>query len=122
MTPLYKRLSAGLEGAHDSEWEKILNMHDDMMARVARSLTVAARSRKGKFHDLLVSSDFVVAVLEGQREPCEYNRLVRASVDLNILPTLDDILYEEYARKALSVPHAMGYSSFPWIDERNLTW
>lgn len=93
MKPFYSRLSNRIEGASDSQWETVINMHDYMMARVARRLTADARGGKGKFHGLSLSSDFVVAVLEGQRAADEYNRLVRASVDPDILTTLDGILF-----------------------------
>jgi len=94
LNPLYGKQSQALQGAADDEWESVIDAHDDMIADVARTITAAARARQGDFRDMVVSTNFVVAILEGQRETSEYNRLVRTSIDPAILPGLEGILLE----------------------------
>jgi len=95
MRPLYAELSSELNDATNTEWEEVLEQHDAVISRVARALTKAARDRVGRFNDQAFPDWFVVAVLEDQRGPTEYNRLVKASVDSEILQTLEGILVDE---------------------------
>ena len=94
LTPDYEKLSQALQGVGDAEWAKLIEMHDGVIADVARTITATARNRDGEFRDIAVSKDFVVAILEGQRETSEYNRLVRASIDPAILLNLEGILHK----------------------------
>ena len=95
MKPLYSKLTEEMHGASHLEWDTVLDAHDDLMASIARAITSLARNRKGEFRDLTLANNFVVAILEGQRGPSEYNRLVRASVAPSVLLELEGILLEE---------------------------
>ena len=70
----YAELSA--RTARD-EWEAVEREHDAAIARVARRLTRAARERSDDFATIVLAETFVVAILDGQRSPEEYDELVR---------------------------------------------
>ena len=88
--PAYAALTTLRETFDDDEWQDLLCEHDNLMTRVAREITTHIHAHE----DIDVPETFVVAVLESQRATDDYNALVRASVEPNLLQHLDGILYE----------------------------
>ncbi len=92
MKPLYARLTDAMTDASKSDWDELVDVHDEMMARVCRKLTAQAQESTGDFQDLNLPDDFLVAVLEGQRDLEHYVALVCASVERERLAKLTGIL------------------------------
>lgn len=95
MEPLYQRLSAALAGASDAEWEAVMAANEELIGRVSRSVTRAARSHSGEFRDLTLPDTFLVFAADVREDATTYNRLLRLSVDEATLSTLNDILAPE---------------------------
>ena len=92
MKPLYSALSTRLAGASEAAWEEMLLAHDSVVARVARELTALIRGRWRAVNGP-VSPNFVIAMLDERLEPQDHDRLVRASVDPDVLPECEGILW-----------------------------
>jgi hypothetical protein len=95
MTPLYLRLSDALSGAPDAEWDAVIDAHYELIPRVARSVTRSAQARTGSFADIALPGNFLVFATDIEADASVCNRLVRASIDEAVLPTLDGILWPE---------------------------
>jgi hypothetical protein len=94
MKPAYARISESMEGASQTEWHELIAMHDRMIARVARSLTLQSEGGRGDFANIAVAKYFLVAAIDYQREKEEYNMLVRASVSANRLEQIEGLIRE----------------------------
>ncbi len=94
LKPIYTRLTIAMSDATDEDWDCLIRAHDEVMAQVSLILTERMHMVANKLNELQLPDHFVVAVLEGQREPNEYNALVRASVAPHRLLQLDGILIQ----------------------------
>ncbi len=94
MKPEYARISESMEGASLAEWQELIAAHDQMIARVARSLTSQCEGGRGDFANITLAKYFVVAAIDDQREKEEYNALVRASVPPNRLEQIEGLIRE----------------------------
>lgn len=95
MEPLYQRLSETLVGASEAEWQAVITEHEELIGRVARRVTAAVRTRSAEFCELALPHNFLVFAVNVLEDASTYNRLLRLSVDEDILPTLDGILLPE---------------------------
>jgi hypothetical protein len=93
--PVYLELSEALNGATEGEWEEVIAAHYQLVPRVARVVTKAARERSGVFGDLELPKDFFVFAWDFEADAKTSNRLVRASVDAAVLPLLGEIIWPE---------------------------
>lgn len=81
---------APLDGDHGvAVWERIIDLHQQALARVCRRLTRTARSRSGPFQGLAVSPKFVVGIFEERDGGEEFDRLARLSIEPAVLAELD---------------------------------
>jgi hypothetical protein len=95
MMPLYNQLSDVLDGAPDAAWEAVVAAHDESIARVARSVTRAVRTRSGLFRDVALPESFVAFAVDVPADVERSKRLLRASIDEEVLPTLEGIMPRE---------------------------
>ncbi len=93
MKPIYSRLSHAMVDASQSDWLELIASHDEMMARVARELTRQIHTTSD-FQAFTLPVNFVVAVLEGQRDTEDYNALVRASIEPDRFAQLEGVLLQ----------------------------
>ncbi|MFN6205435.1 MAG: hypothetical protein ACK49R_03225 [Planctomycetota bacterium] len=94
MKPAYARISESMEGASRAEWDQLIVAHDQMIARVARSLTAMSEGGTRQFANIPVAKYFVVAAIDDQRDEKEYNKLVRLSVAPDRLQQLEGLIRE----------------------------
>jgi len=94
MKPAYARLSKSMEGASRAEWESLIDAHDQMIARVARSLTAMSEGGTTEFVDIPIAKYFMVAAIDDQRDKHEYNKLVRLSVGPDRLQQTEGLIRE----------------------------
>lgn len=88
MSPSYDKLSRSLADQDDTRWEAAIEEHFQALARVCRRLTHHARSRTGPFSEVDLPADFVVGIFEEREGDPTFSRLVRASIEPEILLTL----------------------------------
>ena len=94
MSPLYDTLSRSLAGQDSGVWDATIEEHAQVLARVSRRLTQHARSRTGPFMQTHLLADFVVGIFDEREGQPTFSRLVRASIDPEILSTLPSPLWE----------------------------
>lgn len=94
MSPLYDTLSQSLAGHDSAVWDATIEEHSQVLARVSRRLTRDARSRSGPFVQIGLPDDFVVGIFDEREGEPTFSRLVRASIDPEILTTLPSPLWE----------------------------
>jgi hypothetical protein len=88
MSPHYNELSRSLAGKSEADWDAAIEEHFQVLARVCRRLTRATRARAGMFARINLPTDFVVGVFEEREGEPVFSRLVRASVEPNVLSGL----------------------------------
>ncbi len=94
MEPYYERLSASLAGAPHSEWQAVMTANEELVGRVSRSVTHAARSRSGDFADLALPDNFLVFAGDVREDGQTFNRQLRLSVEADELSTLGMVVPE----------------------------
>ena len=94
MEPLYEKLSKAMEGAPDAEWEAVMAANEQLIGRVSRLVTDAARNKGGDVSGLPLSDDFLVFAGDVREDAETFNRQLRLSVDADVLSKLD-LLAEE---------------------------
>lgn len=92
--PLYERLSGDMSGASSAEWDALMTAHDQMLARVARGITRALHEPDNQIGISRIPAQFVVAVIDDQRESPFSEDLLRSSVEPHQLGLFRDILDE----------------------------
>lgn len=94
MKPVYSKLSEAMVDAKESDWDDLIRLHDQVMADVSKKLTIEIHDNQSESPGLNLPNDFVVVVLDGQRDSEEYNALVQASVEPGRLAQLDGVLFQ----------------------------
>ena len=94
MSPLYDALSRSLAGQDSAVWDAAIEEHSQVLARVSRRLTHHARSRTGPFVPADLPANFVVGVFDEREGEPTFSRLVRASIEPEILSALPAPLWE----------------------------
>jgi len=88
----YAWISELMKGASRAEWHNLIAAHDQVIARVARKLTLQIEGGRGDFADITVAKAFVVAAIDDQRDTEEYNLLVRGSVSPDHLEKIEGLI------------------------------
>lgn len=92
MQPHYTRLSDAMAAAPHSAWDELITAHDRMIARVAKALSGQLHSRTGELGHSKLPPNFVVAVIDDQRESPDFEDLLRSSVEPDQLDLFRDLL------------------------------
>ena len=92
MKLLYAQFTSALVGADRVGWDEALTAHEAVLARAARSLTEALHQSEG---ELALRCDFVVGVIDDQRESAGMEALLRASIEPARLARLDGIIPDQ---------------------------
>ena len=93
LKPVYANLSDSMTTASDSEWDALIQAHDQLIANVSRVLTSQIHSKAGPFREIPFRNTFLVAAIDDQRDTDAYNALVRQSVDPTRLANTEDLLW-----------------------------
>jgi len=88
MSPLYEALSRSLAGQDSAVLDAAIEQHSQVLARVSHRLTHHARSRTGPFMQTDLPANFVFGIFDEREGEPTFSRLVRASIDPEILSTL----------------------------------
>ncbi len=94
MQPRYTALTQHLAGQDEACWNQTIEEHYACLARVCRVITHNARLRLGVFSDSRLPEDFVIGLFEIREPDPLFTRLVRASIDPEILSGLPDPIWE----------------------------
>jgi hypothetical protein len=94
MSPYYDALTASLAGQETAIWDGAIEAHWQTLARVSRLLTHAVRSGAAPFAGSSLPSSFVVGIFEEREGEPVFSRLVRESIDPEILITLPSPIWE----------------------------
>lgn len=89
VTPAYIELSELLAGAEWSVYEAIDEFHKLAIAHVCRRLTTRIRNRDTPFDVVPVNSRFIVGIFDGRDSEAETDRLVRLSIDPDLIDELN---------------------------------